>query len=65
MDPISIITLVTAVLKFIVNEVPAFIKAYKLYAKDSKYANQVDKYNAAVKKYKKTKDLKDLIELSK
>lgn len=54
-----------AVLKFIISEVPAFIKSYKLYAKDSKYETVVEKYNAAVKKYKKTKSLSNLNELSK
>lgn len=65
MEPISWVALGAAIIKFLVNELPGFIKAWKLYAKDSKYETHVEKYNAAVKKYKKTKDLKDLNELSK
>jgi len=64
-DPITWIALAAAIVKFLVGELPKFIASYKLYAKDSKYETAVDKYNAAVKKYKKTKNLKDLLDLSK
>lgn len=65
MEPISWIALIPIVLKFIIQEVPKFIAQYKLYAKDKKYENKVELFNEAVKKYKKTKVLKDLNDLAK
>ena len=65
LDPITWVALAAAIVKFLVTELPGFIRAWKVYAKDSKYESQVEKYNAAVKKYKKTKSLQDLNELAK
>ena len=59
------VSLAIAVVKFLLSELPDFLKQYRLFLKDKKYKKNCEKFDAALKKYKESKSPKDLNELAK
>ena len=59
------VSTILAVIKFIVSEVPKFMESWRKASKDDHYNNNIERFNDAYKKYKKSLTLEDLNELSK
>ena len=58
------VKLIPSILKFLFDELPRFIEQLKLAAKDKKHASNIARYQQALSKFYKEKDLDALNQLS-